>query len=238
MFTLDQLSENLRKVIIGRDEVINKVIVGILSGGHLLIEDVPGVGKTTLAKAIALSFGGKFKRVQFTPDLLPSDITGITVYDLNDKKFKVVFGPIFTNFLLADEINRGTPKTQSALLEAMSEYTVTIDGVGYKLEAPFVVLATDNPIEYEGTFPLPEAQLDRFIMRFSIGYPDAENEEQILFKEKIVQPLDSLTSIGTIEDLIVLQDKVKEIFVHKSITEYIVSLTSATRLHKDLYLGV
>ncbi|MGB9694412.1 MAG: AAA family ATPase [Caldisericaceae bacterium] len=238
MFTLDQLSENLRKVIIGRDEVINKVIVGILSGGHLLIEDVPGVGKTTLAKAIALSFGGKFKRVQFTPDLLPSDITGITVYDLNDKKFKVVFGPIFTNFLLADEINRGTPKTQSALLEAMSEYTVTIDGVGYKLEAPFVVLATDNPIEYEGTFPLPEAQLDRFIMRFSIGYPDAENEEQILFKEKIVQPLDSLTSIGTIEDLIVLQNKVKEIFVHKSITEYIVSLASATRLHKDLYLGV
>jgi len=238
MFNISKLRENLRKVIIGRDEVIDKTIVGILSGGHLLIEDVPGVGKTTLAKAIALSFSAKFKRVQFTPDLLPSDITGITVYDLNDKKFKVMFGPIFTNFLLADEINRGTPKTQSALLEAMAEYTVTIDGVGHKLEIPFIVLATDNPIEYEGTFPLPEAQLDRFIMRFSIGYPNTEKEQQILFSEKIAQPLDSLKPVGTLDDLIKLQEEVKGVFVHNSIIEYIVNITKATRQHKDLYLGV
>jgi MoxR-like ATPase len=238
MFSISKLRENLRKVIIGRDEVIDKTIVGILSGGHLLIEDVPGVGKTTLAKAIALSFNAKFKRVQFTPDLLPSDITGITVYDLNDKKFKVMFGPIFTNFLLADEINRGTPKTQSALLEAMAEYTVTIDGVGHKLEIPFIVLATDNPIEYEGTFPLPEAQLDRFIMRFSIGYPNTEKEQQILFSEKIVQPLDSLKPVGTLDDLVTLQEEVKGVFVHNSVIEYIVNITEATRQHKDLYLGV
>jgi MoxR-like ATPase len=238
MLKLIDLKKNLQNVIIGRDEVIEKVIIGLLSGGHLLIEDVPGVGKTTLAKAIAISFVARFKRIQFTPDLLPSDITGITIYDLKDKKFKVMFGPIFTNFLLADEINRGTPKTQSALLEAMAEYTVTIDGVGYKIENPFVVLATDNPIEYEGTFPLPEAQLDRFIMRFPIGYPDKDYEQHILSSEKVSQPIDSLQPVGTVSDLIELQNKVKEVFVHPSIIEYIVNITNATRIHKDLYLGI
>lgn len=238
MEILEKLRSNLNSVIIGKSDIIDKTIVGIIANGHILLEDVPGTGKTTLAKAIAQSFTANFKRIQFTPDLLPSDITGITVFDLEEKEFKVKFGPIFTNVLLADEINRGTPKTQSALLEAMQEYKVTIDGVDYEVEKPFIVVATENPIEYEGTFPLPEAQLDRFIMRFSVGYPSFEFEKEILMLEKNSNPIDNLKPIGNINDIIFLQSKVKEIYVHPALAEYIVKIVELTRTHKDLYLGV
>lgn len=235
---IEEIRKNLGKVIIGKKDVIDKAIVGLLSDGHMLIEDVPGIGKTTLAKAIAISFGAKFKRIQFTPDLLPSDITGITIYDLYKNDFKVRFGPVFTNFLLADEINRGTPKTQSALLEAMAEYRVSIDGVDYSLDPPFIVIATENPIEYEGTFPLPEAQLDRFIMRFSIGYPEKTKEKDILYAGKEIYPIDSLEQTCTVGELIEAQKVVRKVFVHNVVAEYIIELSSATRAHGDIYLGV
>ncbi len=238
MDIIEKLRQNLNSVIIGKSEVIDKIIVGLISEGHMLIEDVPGTGKTTLAKAVALSFAAKFKRIQFTPDLLPTDITGITIYDMEKRDFKVRLGPIFANILLADEINRGTPKTQSALLEAMAEYRVTIDGVDYGVEKPFIVIATENPIEYEGTFPLPEAQLDRFIMRFSIGYPDKGFEKEMLFLEKIDKPLEKIVQIGSLPDILEAQNKVKQIYVHSVIAEYIVDLANYSRNHKDFYLGV
>ncbi len=234
---IKDLKENLKHVIIGRDTVIDKIIVAILSGGHVLLEDVPGTGKTTLARALAISFSANFKRVQFTPDLLPTDITGITIYDRKNEQFHVRFGPIFSNFLLADEINRGTPKTQSALLEAMAENKVTIDGSDYTIDNPFIVIATENPIEYEGTFPLPEAQLDRFIMRFSIGYPDREQEKQILVQKKERFPIDSLKPISDKEKLLEAQMEVKKVFVHPDIMGYIVDIIRATRAYRDLYLG-
>ena len=234
---IEELKENLKKVIIGRDETINKIIVSTISGGHVLLEDVPGTGKTTLAKALAISFSANFKRVQFTPDLLPTDITGITMYDRKTEEFKVRFGPVFTNFLLADEINRGTPKTQSALLEAMAENKVTIDGVDYKISIPFMVIATENPIEYEGTFPLPEAQLDRFIMRFSVGYPEKEAEKEILARKKEVFPIENLKPISNIDELIDVQNSVRKVYVHPEIAEYIVAISRATRMHRELYLG-
>jgi len=238
MDIIEKLRQNLNSVIIGKSEVIDKIIVGLISEGHMLIEDVPGTGKTILAKAVALSFAAKFKRIQFTPDLLPTDITGITIYDMEQRDFKVRLGPIFANILLADEINRGTPKTQSALLEAMAEYRVTIDGVDYGVEKPFIVIATENPIEYEGTFPLPEAQLDRFIMRFSIGYPDKDFEKEMLFLEKIDNPLEKIVQIGSLSDISEAQNKVKQIYVHSVIVEYIVDLANYSRNHKDFYLGV
>ncbi len=234
---IDELKSNLQKVIIGRPEAIDKIIVGTLSGGHILLEDVPGTGKTTLARALAISFSGNFKRIQFTPDLLPTDITGVTVYDMKTEQFKVRFGPVFSNFLLADEINRGTPKTQSALLEAMSEQKVTIDGVSYKIEDPFMVIATENPIEFEGTFPLPEAQLDRFIMRFSVGYPEREMEKRILLTKKEAFPIDSLKPVSDTNELIRLRNEVKKVFVHPEIAGYIVDIIRATRTHRELYLG-
>ncbi len=235
---LNKVKENLKRVIIGRDKAIDKIIVSVLSDGHTLIEDVPGTGKTTLAKALSLSFSTSFKRIQFTPDLLPTDITGITIFDRKSDEFKVRFGPVFANVILADEINRGTPKTQSALLEAMAEYKVTIDGVDYTLEKPFIVIATENPIEYEGTFPLPEAQLDRFIMRFSIGYPDKNKEEEILLKKKEKFPIDSLKPVTNVKELLKMQEDVRKVYVHPLITSYIVDISRATRFHEDLYLGV
>ena len=235
---LNKVKENLKRVIIGRDEAIDKIIVSVLSDGHTLIEDVPGTGKTTLAKALSLSFSANFKRIQFTPDLLPTDVTGITVFDRKSNEFKVRFGPVFANIVLADEINRGTPKTQSALLEAMAEYKVTIDGVDYPLKRPFIVIATENPIEYEGTFPLPEAQLDRFIMRFSIGYPEKSKEEEILLKKKEKFPIDSLKPVTNVDELLKMQEDVKKVYVHPLIASYIVDISRATRSHEDLYLGV
>jgi len=235
---LNKVKENLKKVIIGRDEVIDKMIVSVLSDGHILLEDVPGTGKTTLARALSLSFSMHFKRIQFTPDLLPTDITGITIFDRKSSEFKVRFGPVFSNIVLADEINRGTPKTQSALLEAMAEYEVTIDGVDYALKKPFIVIATENPIEYEGTFPLPEAQLDRFIMRFSVGYPGKDGEEEILVRKKEKFPIDSLKPVADIKKLLEVQKEVKKVYVHPVIASYIVDISRATRIHNDLYLGV
>ncbi|MGC9072689.1 MAG: AAA family ATPase [Caldisericum sp.] len=238
MNKIDLLRANLNNVILGKREVIDKVIAGLLASGHILLEDVPGTGKTTLAKAVASSFDMDFKRIQFTPDILPSDITGITVYDLENKVFKVRFGPIFTNILLADEINRATPKAQSALLEAMAEYSVTIDGTKHNIERPFIVFATENPIEYEGTFPLPEAQLDRFLMRFAIGYPDKEFEKQMLGAEKIRDPLEEVKVVATKEDLLKLQDETKHVYVHPSLLDYLVELANTSRLHRDIYLGL
>lgn len=238
MELIENLRKNLNEVILGKSSVVDKVIVGIISSGHMLIEDVPGTGKTTLAKAVAKSFDMEFKRIQFTPDVLPSDITGITVFDLEKKTFNIRFGPVFTNILLADEINRATPKAQSALLEAMAEYSVTIDGNRYSINKPFVVLATENPIEYEGTFPLPEAQIDRFLMKFSIGYPDKAFEETMLKVEKEFEPLDRIGPVATKDDLLNLQAYVKKVYVHPRIIEYIVDVAEATRRIRDVYLGI
>lgn len=238
MKVIDELRKNLNSVILGKSEVIDKVIVSLLADGHVLLEDVPGTGKTTLAKAVAYSLDVDFKRIQFTPDILPSDITGITVFDLENKTFNVRFGPVFTNILLADEINRATPKSQSALLEAMAEYSVTIDGKRYNIERPFIVFATENPIEYEGTFPLPEAQLDRFLMKFSIGYPVRDFERKILEVEKLVDPLSQLKQVATKDDLLKLQEDTKRVFVHQKIIDFIVDLAHLTRSHRDVYLGI
>lgn len=229
--------ENVSKVIVGKREGIEKILVALLSGGHVLIEDVPGVGKTTLVHAIAKSIGCSFKRIQFTPDLLPSDITGITIYNMNKGEFEFRQGPINANIVLADEINRSSPKTQSSLLEVMQEKQVTVDGNTYKLPQPFMVLATQNPIEYEGTFPLPEAQLDRFTLRVSMGYPTFVEEKKILATFKGESPLEKLQPVVSGEDIATMQKETEEIFVDESIQDYIIQITQATRTNKDIYLG-
>ncbi|MGI5997519.1 MAG: AAA family ATPase [Lutispora sp.] len=229
------LIDNVNKVFIGKKSVVEKITVAILSGGHVLIEDVPGVGKTTLVQAIAKSLGCGFKRIQFTPDLLPSDITGITVYNSRTGSFEFKEGPIMANVILADEINRSSPKTQSSLLEAMQEGQITVDGVTYDLPKPFVVLATQNPIEYEGTFPLPEAQLDRFAMRIKIGYPDFYEEKSILKLQG--KPTEEIESIITDEDVLKIREEVKSIHVEDSVKDYIITIVQATRSHPDIYLG-
>jgi len=230
-----ELVENIKKAFIGKKTVIEKIIIAVLSGGHVLIEDVPGVGKTTLVQAVAKSLGCSFKRIQFTPDLLPSDITGITVYNNRTGEFEFKEGPIMANIILADEINRSSPKTQSSLLEAMQEGQITVDGVTYDLPKPFVVLATQNPIEYEGTFPLPEAQLDRFAMRIKIGYPDFNEEKSILKLQG--KPIDEIESIITDKDVLKIREEIKKIYVEDSVKDYIISIVQATRKHQDVYLG-
>ena len=219
----DQVMRNVERVIIGKHDAVRLTLIAVLCRGHVLIEDVPGVGKTVLAKAIARSIGCTFKRIQFTPDLLPSDVTGVSVYSPRSEQFEFRPGPIVSQFVLADEINRATPKTQSALLEAMEEDQITVDGVTYPLPDPFIVLATQNPIEYEGTFPLPEAQLDRFLLNISMGYPSPADEVLILDRQQRSHPIDSLDQVLSDEDLRLLQRQVREITVHPEIRNYIVA---------------
>jgi MoxR-like ATPase len=233
----EKVIENVEKVIIGKYEEIQLTLVGLLCRGHLLIEDVPGVGKTMLARSIAKSIGCTFRRIQFTPDMLPSDVTGVSVFNQKTREFEFRPGPVMAHILLADEINRATPRTQAALLEAMQEHQVTMDGVTRPLPTPFLVLATQNPIEYEGTFPLPEAQLDRFMMRISLGYPSPEDEITILDSQQYVHPVETLEQVIVARELLDAQDKVKEVYVDSLVKEYIVSLVEATRHHPDIYLG-
>src|SRR5436309_3361107 len=235
---VQRVINNVEKVIVGKAESVAFSLIAVICNGHILIEDVPGVGKTVLTKAIARSIGCSFKRIQFTPDLLPSDVTGVSIYNQKTDNFEFRPGPIMSQIVLADEINRATPKTQSALLEAMQETQITIDGVTYRLPEPFMVMATQNPIEYEGTFPLPEAQLDRFMMNISIGYPKVSDEMNILDTHQYHHPLDDLEQIMIAEELLHIQQQVRSIHVDPSIREYIVSIAHATRSHPNIYLGV
>jgi MoxR-like ATPase len=232
-----KVTANIEKVIIGKRDTIELLLVAMLCEGHVLIEDVPGVGKTMLARSLALSLGGVFKRLQCTPDLLPNDVTGVSVFNQQTGQFEFHPGPIFVNILLADEINRATPRTQSALLEAMQEQQVTVDGVTRLLPRPFLVMATQNPIEYEGTFPLPEAQLDRFLMRLSVGYPAREDEKQLLTHLQREHPIHQLEQIVDGNQLTPLQHLVWDVHVDESLHDYIVRLVIATRSHADLALG-
>lgn len=232
-----KLKTNLSKVIIGKDVPIRLAIIAFLCRGHVLIEDVPGVGKTMLARSLARSLGYAFKRIQFTPDMLPSDVTGVSIYNQNNREFEFRPGPILSQIVLADEINRATPKTQSALLEAMEEHQVTVDGETHKLPEPFMVLATQNPIEYEGTFPLPEAQLDRFLMRISLGYTTLANEMKILELQRHVHPIQDLEPVISLEEALTAQEKIKDVYVAESVKQYIVELVWETRKHPDVYLG-
>ena len=233
----DRIKENIRRVIVGRDEVVELALVALLAEGHILIEDVPGIGKTLLAKAIARSVGCSFSRIQFTPDLMPSDITGIHYYNQKSGEFEFRPGPIIANIVLADEINRATPRTQSALLEAMEERQVTIDGVTMPLASPFLVLATQNPIELEGTFPLPEAQLDRFIMRLRIGYPTEAEEDEILLRFEGESPLESLEPVVSADELVRLRALVPRVHCEPSVRSYLIAIVQATRRHAALELG-
>ncbi len=231
------LADNVEKVIIGKHEAIQRTLLALLCQGHILIEDVPGVGKTMLARAIAKSIGCRFRRIQFTPDMLPSDVTGVSVFNQKTREFEFRPGPVMAQIVLTDEINRATPKTQSALLEAMQEQQVTVDGVTYPMEEPFLVMATQNPIEYEGTFPLPEAQLDRFMVRISLGYPSQTDEIAILDSQQYRHPIDTISQVVSVEELIEAQKAVKEVYVDPLIKEYIIMLVTATREHPDIYLG-
>jgi MoxR-like ATPase len=232
-----RLRENIQKVIVGKDDVINLTLVAVLTEGHLLLEDVPGIGKTTLARALAASLGCSFRRIQFTPDLLPSDVTGLNWFNQKDQLFEFRPGPIMAQVVLADEINRATPRTQSALLEAMQERQITIDGVSRPLPRPFLVMATQNPVELEGTFPLPEAQVDRFLLRSVIGYPTEEEESTILERFRAEDPFPKLTAVTTPEEILQLQVERSAIRVEASIRDYVVAVARATRQHPEIELG-
>ena len=227
----------VERVIVGKRETVKKAVIALLCKGHLLIEDIPGVGKTTLAKSLAKSIGGEFRRIQFTPDLLPSDITGSAIYNQKQSEFEFRPGPIFGNVVLADEINRATPKTQSALLEAMEESQATTDGETRKLPQPFFVIATQNAIEMTGTYPLPEAQLDRFFARISLGYPDRESEAAILSQQQVAHPLELVNNVISLETLAKMQALVRDVFVHESIRNYIVDVVRATRESNQFLIG-
>ncbi len=232
-----RLIRNFEKVIIGKHNTLELVTLGLLAQGHLLIDDVPGVGKTMMARTLAKSLGASFARIQFTPDMLPSDVTGISIFNQVSRQFEYRSGPVMAQILLADEINRATPKTQSALLEAMEERQVTVDGITHKLPEPFQVLATQNPIEYEGTFPLPEAQLDRFFMKVHMGYPAASDEVKILEAQQLQHPILQLAPVAETEELLEMQRLVKHIFVADEVKRYIVDIIRATRDNQDVYLG-
>jgi|TARA_B100000470_G_C19741450_1_gene369410 MoxR-like ATPase len=233
----ERLLGNVEKVIIGKNRELRLAITALLCGGHLLVEDVPGVGKTMLARAIAVSSGCSFRRIQFTPDLLPSDVTGVSIYNQQSNDFEFRSGPIISQIVLADEINRATPKTQSSLLEAMEERQVTVDGITHKVPLPFMVMATQNPIEYEGTFPLPEAQLDRFLIRVNLGYPTPDDEVTVLDEQQVSHPVDALKSVTDPTEIEQVQRAVREVYIDPLIKQYIVALAGATRQHEDVYLG-
>ncbi len=235
---INEIIEEVKRVIVGKDDVLREVLFTILAGGHILFEDNPGLAKTLIARSFAQVIGMDFKRVQFTPDLLPSDITGTYIYDRKSGEFRFMRGPVFTNLLLADEINRAPPKTQAALLEAMQERQVTVEGETYKLEDPFIVIATQNPIEYEGTYPLPEAQLDRFLVKLSIGYPDHEGEKEIL-RRRISWMKDEITLRRVVEkdELLKMREEVEKVYVEEDVLDYIVRLVRATREHIQVELG-
>ncbi len=235
--TADRIRKNIQKVIVGKDEVIDQALVAVLCEGHVLLEDVPGIGKTTLARAMAASLGATFRRIQFTPDLLPSDVTGLNWFNQKKQEFEFRPGPIMSQVVLADEINRATPRTQSALLEAMQERQVTVDGVTRSQPRPFLVLATQNPVELEGTFPLPEAQIDRFLLRVEIGYPSVEEENDILERFRASEPLETLGAVTTPEEILEQIKARKEIRVEDSVRNYIVQVARATRGHPEVDLG-
>lgn len=233
-----KIKENIAKVIVGKDDVINLLLTALLADGHVLIEDMPGTGKTKLAKALAASLDADFNRIQFTPDLLPADITGLDIYNQKSGQFEFTQGPVFTNILLADEINRATPRTQSGLLECMEERQVTVDGQTHTLDEPFFLIATQNPVETAGTYPLPEAQLDRFMMQIKMGYPTVAEELQIINRYISHDPLEDLLPVCSKNALFKMKEMVKEVFVHDSVKEYITHLVEATRKHPMLVLGV
>ena len=233
-----KLQDNMKKIIKGKEDVLKKVVISLLCSGHILLEDIPGTGKTTLAKALAKSVSCDFKRVQFTPDLLPSDLTGVNFYNQKEEKFIFKKGSIFTNILLGDEINRATPRTQSSLLECMEERQATIDGVTYPMAEPFLVIATQNPIEIQGTFPLPEAQLDRFFMKLSMGYPEKDFELQMLSEFKESNPLDSLEPVAEKEEILKAQQEVRQVYVSEPVKLYLLNIVTATRNHEKIRLGV
>lgn len=235
---IEKVLQNIEKVMIGKRKVAELSVIALLSEGHVLLEDVPGVGKTMMVRALAKSVGANFRRIQFTPDLLPSDVTGVSIYNPKEMEFQFRPGPIMGNIILADEINRTSPKTQSALLEGMEESSVTIDGVTYKLEKPFFVMATQNPIEYEGTYPLPEAQLDRFLLKMKMGYPEMVDELEVLNRVQKSNPIETLEPVIELEELRSLQSQIKDVHVDETIKFYIVQLASRTRTHNSVYLGV
>jgi MoxR-like ATPase len=232
-----KIADNVEQVIVGKHPVVQLTAIALLCEGHILIEDVPGTGKTMLAKSVARSLGCTFRRIQFTPDMLPSDVTGVSVFNQKTREFEFRPGPVLAQIVLTDEINRATPKTQSALLEAMEERQITVDGVTYPMEQPFLVLATQNPIEYEGTFPLPEAQLDRFMMRINLGYPNMEDEIVMLDRQQYSHPVTRLEQVVAAEELVDAQRRIKEVHLNDLVKEYIVKLVYATRKHPDVYLG-
>jgi MoxR-like ATPase len=232
-----RIAENIERVIVGKPEAVRLTLLGLLAQGHILIEDVPGTGKTVLAKSLARSIGGSFNRIQFTPDMLPSDVTGVSIFNQQSRTFEFRPGPVLAQIVLIDEINRATPKTQASLLEAMEERQVTVDGVTYPMPTPFLVLATQNPIEYEGTFPLPEAQLDRFFLRISLGYPLVADEIRMMEGQQVRHPLETLEAVATVEEVLEAQRRVRDVRVVDELKRYILDLVTATRKHHEIYLG-